>query len=63
MGFYRRHILPTFLDMMTGNPRLDGLRKEALAGARGRVLGFGTGHNAAHYPREVESVVGLDPRR
>jgi ubiquinone/menaquinone biosynthesis C-methylase UbiE len=63
MSFYHRHILPTFLDkMMTGNAGLDGLRKEALAGARGRVLeiGFGTGLNAAHYPRDVERVVGID---
>jgi SAM-dependent methyltransferase len=63
MGFYHRHILPTFLDkMMTGNPALDGLRKQALATARGRALeiGFGTGLNAPHYPREVESVVGID---
>jgi SAM-dependent methyltransferase len=63
MGFYHRHILPTFLDkMMTGNPALDDLRKEALATARGRVLeiGFGTGLNAPHYPREVESVIGID---
>lgn len=63
MGFYHRRILPTLLDkMMTGNPELDGLRKEVLASARARVLeiGFGTGLNAAHYPREVERVVALD---
>src|SRR5450432_2648657 len=63
MGFYHRHILPKFLDkMMTSNPGLDGLRKEALASARAQVLeiGFGTGLNAAHYPREVERVVAVD---
>jgi SAM-dependent methyltransferase len=62
MGFYQRRILPTFLDKMTNRPELNELRQQQLASARGRVLeiGFGTGLNAAHYPRDVERVVALD---
>src|SRR5438046_1492100 len=62
MGFYHRHILPKFLDKMTSRSPLPDLRKEVLATARSRVLeiGFGTGLNAAYYPREVEHVVALD---
>lgn len=39
------------------------LRRSALALAHGQVLevGFGTGHNVAHYPKEVRSLVALDP--
>ncbi|HEY1532632.1 MAG TPA: class I SAM-dependent methyltransferase [Polyangiaceae bacterium] len=62
MGFYQRRILPTFLDKMTNQPKLNELRLEQLASARGRLLeiGFGTGLNAAYYPSEVERVVALD---
>jgi ubiquinone/menaquinone biosynthesis C-methylase UbiE len=47
---------------MTSRAPLPDLRKEVLAEARSRVLeiGFGTGLNAAYYPREVEQVVALD---
>ena len=62
MGFYQRRILPTFLDKMTNQPKLNELRLEQLASARGRLLeiGFGTGLNADYYPSEVERVVALD---
>ncbi len=56
MGFYQRRILPTFLDKMTNHPKLNELRLEQLASARGRLLeiGFGTGLNAAYYPSDVD---------
>jgi ubiquinone/menaquinone biosynthesis C-methylase UbiE len=62
MGFYQRRILPSFLDKMTNQPELNELRRQQLSSARGRVLeiGFGTGRNAAYYPRDVERVVALD---
>jgi ubiquinone/menaquinone biosynthesis C-methylase UbiE len=63
MGFYERKILPKFLDMMMKTSENEKLRQEALAPARGRVLeiGFGSGLNVAHYPKEVTSVVGIEP--
>jgi ubiquinone/menaquinone biosynthesis C-methylase UbiE len=63
MGFYERKILPKFLDMMMKSPENERLRQEALAPARGRLLeiGFGTGLNVRYYPKEVTSVVGIEP--
>ncbi len=63
MSFYERKILPKFLDMMMKTPESEKLRQEVLAPARGRLLdiGFGSGLNVAHYPKEVTSVVGIEP--
>ena len=63
MGFYERKILPKFLDMMIKTSEYEKLRREALVPARGRLLdiGFGSGLNVAYYPKEVTSVVGIDP--
>jgi ubiquinone/menaquinone biosynthesis C-methylase UbiE len=62
MGFYDRFVFPWLCDKMISGPEADRRRKQVLAPARGRVLeiGFGTGLNSAHYPREVVRVVGLD---
>jgi ubiquinone/menaquinone biosynthesis C-methylase UbiE len=63
MGFYKRTFLPFFMDKMMDTAELNGLRKELLASARGRVLevGFGTGLNAPFFPSAVERVVAIDP--
>jgi ubiquinone/menaquinone biosynthesis C-methylase UbiE len=63
MGLYSRFILPRLLDKMASGPAADQYRKQVLSEARGRVLeiGFGTGLNAAHYPKSVEKVIGIDP--
>jgi ubiquinone/menaquinone biosynthesis C-methylase UbiE len=63
MSFYERKILPKFLDKMMKTPENEKLRQEALVPARGRLLeiGFGSGLNVAYYPKEVTSVVGIDP--
>src|SRR5438270_12095587 len=63
MGFYERKILPKFLDVMMKTPENEKLRQEGLAPARGRLLeiGFGSGLNVAYYPKEVTSVVGIEP--
>jgi ubiquinone/menaquinone biosynthesis C-methylase UbiE len=63
MGFYKRTVLPFFMDKMMDTAELNGQRKELLASARGRVLevGFGTGLNAPFFPAAVERVVGIDP--
>ena len=63
MSVYERKILPKFLDMMMNTPEIEKLRQEVLAPARGRLLeiGFGSGLNVAYYPKEVTSVVGIEP--
>lgn len=63
MGFYSCRIRPWCLDKLTASPETEGLRKEVLAPARGRLLeiGFGTGLNIPHFPPEVTDVVGLEP--
>src|SRR5271169_3527205 len=61
MTLYRDRVLPFLLDHAMG--RLGDLRRPALASAYGEVLevGFGTGLNLPHYPRDVARLVGLDP--
>jgi ubiquinone/menaquinone biosynthesis C-methylase UbiE len=62
MGLYERSVFPWICDKLTSGREASRLRKQVLVPARGRVLevGFGTGLNAAHYPRQVERVVGVD---
>ncbi len=59
-------IFARFYDRMTaGTERagLGGMRRELLAGARGRVLelGAGTGHNLPYYTSEVTELVMTEP--
>ncbi len=63
MGFYERVILPRLIRLALDNRFMHEQRERALAGVRGRVLeiGFGNGLNLRHYPRAVDSVVGIDP--
>jgi ubiquinone/menaquinone biosynthesis C-methylase UbiE len=59
MGLYDRLLLPRLIDVAMRGPDIDPLRAALLAQAKGRTLevGFGTGLNARHYPREVELTV------
>lgn len=59
MGLYDRVILPKLVDLAMRGPDLERVRAAVVAGARGRVLevGFGTGLNARHYPKDVDLVV------
>jgi ubiquinone/menaquinone biosynthesis C-methylase UbiE len=63
MGFYAQHIFPRVMDWAMRSPRLHDYRRAALAPAHGRVLeiGFGTGLNLAHYPREVTALTAVEP--
>lgn len=63
MGLYSRHLFPWVLDHAMRREPIERQRPIALAGARGEVLeiGFGTGLNLPHYPREVTRVVALEP--
>lgn len=59
MGVYDRVLLPRLIDLAMRGPAIDPLRAALLAQAHGRTLevGFGTGLNARHYPRDVDLVV------
>jgi len=65
MGVYRDQLLPRFMDRACGTAELDAWRSAVTAGLEGRVLeiGFGSGHNLAHYPRTVEQVLAVEPSR
>jgi ubiquinone/menaquinone biosynthesis C-methylase UbiE len=63
MGVYDDWVLPRVMNLAMGTKAMAEERAKALAAVKGRVLevGFGSGHNLAHYPAAVERVVGIDP--
>jgi ubiquinone/menaquinone biosynthesis C-methylase UbiE len=63
MGFYAQHVLPRFIDRACGAKTLRPLRTRVCAGLAGDVIeiGFGTGHNIAHYPDGVQRVTAVEP--
>lgn len=63
MGFWTETIFPRLCHVALSSGRFTRLRRELLAGARGRVveLGSGTGLNLPHYPDTVSEVHGIDP--
>jgi ubiquinone/menaquinone biosynthesis C-methylase UbiE len=66
MRLYRHHILPWFMELGLSRPEVQAQRREALRGARGRVLeiGFGFGATLSEYPAGddgVQEVVALEP--
>jgi ubiquinone/menaquinone biosynthesis C-methylase UbiE len=63
VGFYREQILPRLVDRACGTAALRRWRAEVADGLVGRVveIGFGSGLNVEHYPREVEKVLAVEP--
>jgi ubiquinone/menaquinone biosynthesis C-methylase UbiE len=63
MGIYSRIIFPRLCDWVMNDPRMAKLRKELLADVDGEVLeiGFGTGLNLPHYPKDVRRITTVDP--
>lgn len=63
MGFYSRFVFPRLCDFVMRQPRLGRLRRELLSGVGGRVLeiGFGSGLNLPHYPKQVQAIAAVDP--
>ncbi|HKI19871.1 MAG TPA: class I SAM-dependent methyltransferase [Isosphaeraceae bacterium] len=63
MGFYSRVIFPRLCEWVMRDPKMAGLRSEALAQVRGEVIeiGFGTGLNLDHYSSQVRRIVAVDP--
>jgi len=65
MGLYADIIFPRLMDWVMDSPRIREQRTLTLHEARGSVLeiGFGTGLNLPHYPRDVVWLTILDPAR
>jgi len=63
MSFYSRVIFPRLCDCMMGLPSLTEQRKMLLADVGGDILeiGFGTGLNLPHYPKDVRRITTVDP--
>jgi SAM-dependent methyltransferase len=61
--FYKQIVFPRICDYLLGQPFIGEYRKELLANADGRVLeiGFGTGLNLPHYPKQVRKITTVDP--
>jgi ubiquinone/menaquinone biosynthesis C-methylase UbiE len=61
--FYREQVVPRLVALTCGAKGLARLRAETTEGLRGRVveIGFGSGFNVPHYPREVEEVLAVEP--
>jgi SAM-dependent methyltransferase len=63
-SWYDRHVLPYLIDFACGLPPVANQRRKVIPLAAGRILeiGIGTGLNLRFYdPRNVETLVGIDP--
>jgi ubiquinone/menaquinone biosynthesis C-methylase UbiE len=62
VGLYSQAIFPIVCDLILGMPFLNTYRRQLLAGAGGEILeiGFGTGLNLRHYPRQVHKITTVD---
>ncbi len=63
MGLYARYIFPRLMDRIMSGKEFQQLRSELLAKASGTVLeiGFGTGLNLPHYPKNVTWLHAVEP--
>jgi ubiquinone/menaquinone biosynthesis C-methylase UbiE len=63
MGWWREQVVPRTVDKVLGVGEVARLRARACAGLAGDIveIGFGSGHNVAHYPAEVRSVWAVEP--
>ncbi|WP_344154465.1 class I SAM-dependent methyltransferase [Nocardioides koreensis] len=63
MGLWTEQVVPRLTDVALGNDQIGRLRTAASAGLHGRVLelGFGSGLNLGHLPREVTAVDVVEP--
>ena len=63
MGFYRDQVVPRVIDRTCGATALQRWRAQVSTGLVGRVveIGFGSGLNVEHYPKEVDEVLAIEP--
>jgi SAM-dependent methyltransferase len=63
VGVYVEQVLPRIIDVACGIKATQPLRRRVCAGLHGKVveIGFGSGHNVAHYPGAVDSVAAVEP--
>jgi ubiquinone/menaquinone biosynthesis C-methylase UbiE len=63
VGFYSQTIFPRLCDFLLSGPFIAHYRRQLLAHAFGDVLeiGFGTGLNLPHYPRNIRKITTVDP--
>jgi SAM-dependent methyltransferase len=63
MAVWHDHVLPRIVDKACARSEFAGQRQLALSGLRGDVveIGFGSGHNLAHYPPGVDRVLAVEP--
>lgn len=63
MGWWCEQVVPRAADKLLGVGEIARMRARTCAGLTGDVveIGFGSGHNVAHYPAEVRSVWAVEP--
>jgi SAM-dependent methyltransferase len=63
MAVWREHVLPRIVDKACARRDFAEPRRRTLAGLAGDVveIGFGSGHNLAHYPAEVDRILAVEP--
>jgi ubiquinone/menaquinone biosynthesis C-methylase UbiE len=63
MGLWTDHVVPRLADRMLDVEAVRRARAQVCSGLTGKVLelGFGSGLNVPHYPRQVQSVWAVDP--
>jgi ubiquinone/menaquinone biosynthesis C-methylase UbiE len=63
VSWYRDHVLPRLVDRACGAKGMERWRVHVTTGLVGRVVevGFGSGLNVEHYPKEVEVVFAVEP--
>jgi ubiquinone/menaquinone biosynthesis C-methylase UbiE len=63
MGLYTDQVVPRITNVLLGNKEFSKVRAEACEGLTGDVIeiGFGSGLNLPHLPREVTGVWAVDP--
>jgi ubiquinone/menaquinone biosynthesis C-methylase UbiE len=63
MSVYGQQVLPRIMNVVCGSKSSHELRERVCQGLSGEVveIGFGSGHNVAHYPASVTSVAAVEP--
>lgn len=65
MGFYRNTIFPRIMNACMSSGPEAAYRAAALAGVKGDILeiGFGTGLNLPHYPKQISRITAIDANK